>query len=118
MSEGFVNREAFLGSGKKPRRIRVLDIPDFGKVRVQELSALERGKFEARFSSKKAKSVQSLREQIAIECVVDENNCRMFTDADTDALGQCPAHVLESIVKAYQELNSSDDTDIQSMVGN
>jgi len=120
MSEGngFVSREVFLAAGKGKRRVRVLDIPGFGKVRVQELSAYERGKFEARFSAKKAKSLHQVRECIAVACVVDENGNRMFTDADVEALGECPSHVLEAVAKAYQELNGSDDADMESMVGN
>ena len=120
MSEGngFVSRELFLGSGKTPRRVKVVDIPDFGKVRVQELSALERGQFEAKFSAKKAKSLQAVRELIAVASVIDENGHRMFQDGDVTALGECPSHVLEVIAKVYQELNGSDDADIQSLVKN
>lgn len=113
---GFVSREQFLS--KRPRRIREIDIPDFGKIRVQELTAYERGKFESRFTAKKAKSVQQVRELIAIESVVDANGSRMFTDSDIEALGSVPAHVMEAITKAYHELNSSDDADIEALVGN
>jgi uncharacterized protein with beta-barrel porin domain len=121
MSEGngFVSREAFLS--KRQRQVMVVDT-SAGKIRVQALSAYERGKLEALFTTKtgerRMERMAKLREFVAVASCVDESGNRMFTEGDVDALGQVESSVLEAVLKAYQELNGSDDADIEKLVGN
>lgn len=117
---GFVSREQFLS--KRPRKTKDIEIEGFGKVRVQSLSAYERGKLESQFTDKqgarRVDRLAKLRELVAVASVVDASGNRLFTNEDVDALGAVEAHVLEAVLKAYQELNSSDDADIEALVGN
>lgn len=123
MSEGngYATREMFLKPRK--RRVREINIPDFGKVRVQSLTARERGDYESQFIHKKKGGtrldrMKQARELLVIETVVDADGNKILSRSDVAALGAQEAAVLDRIVEAARELSGIGDDDFEELVGN
>lgn len=104
MSE-FLTREQILGLDD--RKVEVLNVPGWGKVRIREISAKQRGEFEAYVSGDyrevtKGKSKQRIqlsdaRAMLAQMSLVDENNKPLFQRKDIAELGRKSAIALDYV---------------------
>lgn len=127
MSETPQTTGAFLGRSallqKRPRRTKCVQLPELGgAVIVRELSALERGQYEAYFRSRSGEThLQRLaraRHKLIVMTVIDENGHRLFSDDDLKALDSLPASVAERITQAAQELSAVSDDDLDELAKN
>jgi hypothetical protein len=121
MMSSLLSREAFLK--KRERRTLDVDVPELGgTVRVQEMTALERGRFESFLLDKngqyKPDRIAKTRELMVLSTVVDAEGNRMFTHDDLPALSQLPAAALDRIVEAGRELAGITEEDFAKLVGN
>jgi hypothetical protein len=120
-----INRNAFLQHAAKPRRYQDVPLPEMGgqTIRVQAMTALERGQFEAQFVPGKngkvpAAKLARVRELLAVQCCIDESGRQLFDAKDVDTLGSMPAAILERIANAARELSGIGDDDYAEMLGN
>ncbi len=125
----FLTREALLK--KRSRRTKTVRIsanhPDpelAGKsVVVRSMSARERADFESQFAHPKTGKTRldraaEIRERLVVATVIDESGNALFTDDDIAALKEVDAAILESIVKASQELNDISEDDLKDLEKN
>lgn len=75
-------------------------------VYVREMSAHERSQFDLTLS----KGLDSMRERLVVLCACDFLGTRLFTDADTTAIGQMPFSLVEPIFAKAREVNGFVDT--------
>jgi len=122
--DGILSRAELLAAGKRPRRTKLVPIPELGgkKLIVRAMSARERGLYEAQFLDKAGKSRKDLiaqaRELLAVECVVDEHGNRMLTPDDVRALGEVDASILDRIAEAAKELSGIGEEDYEELLKN
>jgi len=118
----YITREEFLAP--RPRRHTTLTIPDEfeelagKKLRVQAMSAKERGDYERSLNNPKTgeqdpKLLAQARERMAMLCVVDEAGNRLFTRGDIQALNKADSKLLCMIFDAALKLSSGDEGDFE-----
>ena len=119
---GFLSRDQLL----KPMgpRFQDVDIPELGgMVRVQSMTAAERGRFEAFFQNAKnaktrAERLSQARERLVVACCVDEQGNKLFTPEDCVILAKQDVTILERICKVAQELCAIADEDLEELTKN
>ena len=87
------------------RRYLVVDIPGFGGVRIQSLSAAEAAELnignqtDGKFDPEKYKTY---KERVIVLCLVDENNLRLFHEDDVETLHEQDATIIDAIYEACE----------------
>ena len=121
----FLTRADLLASKENPRRFKDVTIPELGgkKIRVQSMTALERGKYEAQFTDRKTgksrmELVAQARELLAVQCCVDEQGNKLFTPDDVRTLNDVDAAILDRIADAARELSRIGQDDYEELLGN
>ena len=92
-------------------------------VNVRGLTAGERDDFEASWfvmdaSGEMVRSIANLRARLCVRSVVDENGNRLFTDADTEALGQKSGRAMDRIYEVASRLSGLSKKDVDELVKN
>lgn len=119
MSDMLSSRNAIQAALKK--RIKAVEIPDFGTVSLRRLSGLD----TARLGDIGAKATERTLEdnEKLIQCkvvqlgLVDENGERIFGDSDLDQIAQMDRDILERIqneVMAYSGMGRAGDAEKNS----
>lgn len=108
-----VTREQFLKG--RPLKTKAVEIPDLGTVYVKELTGAERDRIDAAVIGGNSVVGRAL---IVSLSACDDQGRRLFTEADTAALGQLPHGWLDQIVEASSELNGFAPQDIERLEGN
>jgi hypothetical protein len=122
MSEtnGFAKREAILA--RKPRRIKTVEIPGWGKFRIRSLTELERSRFEATIRDKSGQvsstKMIDLKCRLIVLCVVDENSDPLLTNADIEELRQQDSMLTNALVEEIQAHCGYSDTDLGELEKN
>lgn len=97
-------------------------VPEWGgAVRVRALSGTERDKFEAAIvGDRKSRSLKldNLRARLVAMSIVDENNQRIFSDADIPWLGKKSAAALQRVYAVCQRLSGLSDAEAEELAGN
>lgn len=92
------------------RRFDEVPVPEWGgKVRIAEMSALERSRFEveayAGVAEGKPVDMARYRIHLAVHSIVDENGAAVFTAEDVEALGAKSYAALDRVSQAAAKLN-------------
>lgn len=100
-----------------------VEVPEWGgKVRVKALSGKERDEYESSLVSSRGKDMQvnllNARAKLLCLCIVDENNNRLFSNADVEKLGEKSAAALDRIFKVAQKLSGLGEEDIKTLTEN
>lgn len=100
-------------------KTEVVSIPEWGgDVIVQEMTAIQRDKFEEWVMKKDDDSAKGTRVAIVINTVVDENGKQVFTDLDTMDLGKKPANIIDRIASVGLELSGMNSSVVEEKVKN
>ena len=103
----------------KDATVETVTIPEWGnrEVRVRSLTAAERDHFERRVL-KSGDDISGLKALLATMTVVDDDNERVFTEADIPALQGKNAAVLDRVWQTAQRLSNLLDEDVETLAGN
>lgn len=96
----FLSREQIVKSDDL--KVEIVEVPEWGgRVKIRELRAWEREQFEKRIAAtggvgagQIAKTLGDLRATLVASCLVDDENQRLFSDADVKALNEKAASVI------------------------
>lgn len=122
MSEtnGFSKREEMLL--RKPRRIKPVDVPGWGRFRIRSLTELERSRFEATIRDKtgqvSSNKMIDLKCRLIVLCVVDENGDQMLNNADIEELRQQDSMLTNALVEEIQAHCGYSDADLGDLEKN
>ena len=97
--------------------------PEPTYVFVTEVSAAVRDKIEESFvirkkSGRTITNLEGMRARIAVQCCVDEQGHRVFSDDDAEWLSTKSAAALSRIYNAYNELNGIGEEDREELEKN
>jgi len=100
-----------------------VDVPEWGgSVRIKMMTGSERDAYEASLYELKGQEVKmnrdDVRAKLLVKCLVDENNERLFTDAEIKMLGKKSAKVLDKLFTVAQRLNAMTDEDVKKLEKN
>lgn len=114
----FLTKDQILDA--EDRKTEDVEVPEWGgTVRVISLSSRERDAFEqscVKFKGKKREeNLDNIRARLSALTMVDENNERLFTDAEAEALGRKSAAALDRVFMAAQRLNGMTDEDVEEL---
>lgn len=120
----FAGVEAF--TKDQPRRYTVVDVPGFGRVRLQSLRTSEFAKVEgittratsALFSGKRAEGARLLLEAkvtLVTLCVVDGDGQRVLGPEHAENLKALDASVLSALEEACSKHNGVEGLDLETM---
>lgn len=99
------------------RQVEEVSAPEWGGiVRVQAISAMDRDRYEQRVSG--MKDWGGIRATLCVQCIVDDEGNRIFTDDDIEALSQKSGAVIDRVFEVARRLNGMTDEDIQEMEKN
>lgn len=100
-------------------KTEVVPIPEWGgDVIVQEMTAIQREKFEEWVMSKDDKSIKGTRVAIVINTVIDEDGKQMFNDLDAMDLGKKPASIIDRIASVGLKLSKMSSTTVEEEAKN
>lgn len=103
----------------RPLKIERVPVPEWGgDAIVQEMSAVQREKFEEWVLSKETDSPKGTRVAIIINTVVDENGKPLFSDLDAMDLGMKPAAIIDRIASAGLRLSGMKEDAVEEEVKN
>lgn len=92
-----------------PRAFAVVEVPELGaaaSVRVQSLSAVERGAWEkVTYAAGQTVDMTNYRLQLCKVCVVDDEGVPLLEESDLPAFGAQPSAVVERVFQAAAKLN-------------
>lgn len=103
-----LNKQQILSS--KDLKNELVAVPEWGgDVIVRQITAADRDQFESSIyvgeGAARKLSSANLRARLCALCLVDENNERLFTDAEAIELGKKNAEVLDRLFDIAQRLN-------------
>lgn len=116
-----LTRQAILEALDIPRE--AVDVPEWGgAVYVRGLSGTERDRFEASVVQQKGRdrtlNLSNVRAKLCALCIVDEDNKRLFSDMDVQALGGKSAAALSRVFDAAQKLSGLTTEDVEELSKN
>lgn len=114
---GYLGRDAILGADD--RVTEDVPVPEWGgTVRVIGLTGAERDRMEASVvGNGKKMNLTNFRARLCALSIVDENNDRVFSDADVGALGKKSAGALERVFSVAQRLSGLSNDDVEDLAG-
>ena len=112
-----------------------VDVPEWGgTVRIRELTGTQRDQIEAAMVTVKMEpddkgkskptpefdksAMETFRARIASYSIVDEENKRVFTDADIFALGEKGSAALQRVYDVALGISGFSESDVEELVGN
>lgn len=99
-----LNRQQILDASD--RRFIEVDVPEWGgTVRVGQLTAIERDRWDTETYVDGKANLIGMRARLCALCAVDENNQPLFTEADVEALSLKSAASVNVVWKAAAQLN-------------
>lgn len=103
-----LNKQQIIGS--KDLKTERVPVPEWGgDVIVRQITAADRDRFEGSIyvgeGAARRTNSENLRARLCSLCLVDENNERLFTDAEAAELGKKNADVLDRLFDIAQRLN-------------
>jgi hypothetical protein len=122
MSEtnGFATRDTILA--RKPRRIKTVEIPGWGKFRIRSLTELERSRFEATIRDKSGQvssnKMIDLKCRLIVLCVVDGNGDPLLNNSDIEELRQQDSMLTNALVEEIQAHCGYSDADLGDLEKN
>lgn len=98
----------------------LVEVPEWnGKVHVRGLTGAERDGFEEGLLEKRGKTrelrLANMRAKLCALTMVDANGKRIFTEAQTEALGKKSAAALSRVFKVAQRLSGLSDEDVDEL---
>lgn len=117
----YLSRDAILQAQDIQRE--EVAVPEWGgTVLVRGLTGKERDGLEASMIEGKGKkanvNLANLRAKLVSRAIVDENNQRMFTDADIQALSGKSAAALNRVYEVAQRLSGITQEDVDELTKN
>lgn len=103
------------------RRTQDVEVPEWGgTVRVRALSGSERDDYEAgivqlRSDGTRKFTLQNARARLVSLSICNEDNGRMFSDADIAALGAKSASALERVFDVARKLSGLTEDDVKEL---
>jgi hypothetical protein len=92
-------------------------VPEWGgDVFVRTMTGRERDAFEA--SCNGGADMDNIRARLLVRCLCDEHGNRLFTDGDTEALGNTPAAPLVRLFAVAQRINKLSKQDFDELSKN
>ena len=125
----YLTRDDILHADDIP--VEVVEVPEWGgSVRVRGMTGTERDGFEAALvgaapsgnrqqrrsgSSEPTVSLDNVRAKLVARCVVDDDDTRIFVDADVEALGAKSGAALSRVFDAACRLSGIRDGDVDDL---
>ena len=108
---------------KDDLKSEIVLIPEWGdSVRVWMLTGADRDAYEQLLIEQRGPdvgtNVKNIRARLAAFCVRDDNNERLFLDAEIDALGKKNAKALDRIYEVAYRLNAFGRREVEELAGN
>lgn len=105
----------------RPRTIEEVFVPELGNVwvRVAEMSGADKDRFEASLIEiqqvgkrlTQTPSLLNVRAKLAVQCIVDENGQRIYSDDEANVVGAWGAVALDRIVAVARRINGMGEDD-------
>ena len=97
-----------------------VSVPEWGgSVYVKAMTGTERDCFEqSMIDAKKADAKLNVRAQLAVRVVCDQQNVRLFTDEDAEALGNKSGKALDRVFDVAQRLCGIGNAEVKALEGN
>lgn len=114
----FLTKEQILSADD--RKTDIVDVPEWGGlVKIRAMTGAERDRFEQDSIEGRGKdtkmNLRNIRARLVSLSIVDENNNRLFTRNDIEALGQKSAAALDRVFGAAQKLSGLADSDVEAL---
>lgn len=94
-----------------------IEVPEWGgSVRLRGLSAAERDEFEASIGM--TQDLTNMRSRLVVNCLIDEDNNRLFKNSEAKQLGEKNATVMNRLFEKCRELSGMTDDDLGIAQGN
>jgi len=94
-----------------------VDVPEWGgSVRLRGLSAAERDDFEASLGV--SQDLVNMRARLVVNCLVDENNEKLFKASEAKELGKKNGQVINKLFDEVRKLSGMADEDLGIAEGN
>lgn len=108
-----VNRSDFLGLTKKPRKIKLIEIENFGRVHVRALTTSERDKLEATFvksgkGGRQKVDTVDMRAKTIQAGLINPDGTLMFSVNEIPEIGKLPAIISDQIYDEILKLSRMD----------
>lgn len=108
--------------GKVKLQEKTVEVPEWGlAVRLRELTAAERDRFEAGMVDAKKggrANLENVRARLVAASAVDKDGKPIFTGAQVISLGEQSAKALDRLFDACRKLSGFDERDIEELAGN
>lgn len=111
-----VTRESFLA--KRPPKVEMVQVPDYGDVYIRVMSGTERDHYEWQVWRGENASEANIRAKLLVKCICDEKGERLFRDEDVSKLGEVEAPVLVKLNIDALRINKMRTSDIEDLVKN
>lgn len=119
MSEGngYVTRDALLGGGQHPRRYKDVEIGGH-KFRLRSLTAKEANTVQAKVIAeddvdRKVSEIVATNCRLIVQCVVDADGHRLFSDLDVSRLLELDAQFINKLALTCQEHTGINPDDVE-----
>lgn len=105
------------------RDTKTVEVPEWGgEVVLRTMSGTERNAYEQSLIRYQGDNVTpnmaNIHAKLLAKCIVDDNNGRLFTDAEIHELGAKSAGVLARLFDAASEMNGLNERDVKKLAGN
>lgn len=115
---GFLSRSDLLAACALPQE--VVHVPELGgDVIVRGMSGAQRDEWEGSLmegrGKKRRMNTANIRAKLVAKCCVDEAGNLLFTDADTEQLGNARVDVLNRLFAVAQRLSGVSDEDVDEL---
>lgn len=97
--------------------VKEVAMPEWsGSVCVRGLTARERDQFEASVGI--AANLDNLRARLVVLTACDKEGKRIFTDADTEELGEKNSQAVDRLFEVARKMSGMTDADVEELEGN
>jgi hypothetical protein len=112
-----LNRDAILAVNDLKKEL--VKVPEWGgEVYISAMTGSSRDAWEQALVSGKGNNLANIRAKLVAFTAVGEDNKRIFTDADIEALGNKSGAALDRCVKVAQKLNRLTEDDLEELTKN
>lgn len=107
-----LTREEIFALGKRPAKVETVTVPDVGDFCLRVMTGTEKDSYSQATISidgdKARPNFAAMSAALLVRTLSTAEGERLFTDADTAAIGKLPSPIVEPLVKAAKRLNGMD----------
>lgn len=103
--------------------VELVKVPEWGgEVNIRTMTGTERDAWESSLFETKAgntkANMENLRAKLLVQCIVDDEGAKLFTEKDIHKLGAKSAKALDRLYSIARDLNGVSASDEEELVKN